>query len=291
MELNKNDKFTYRQTMDARDFEFHYYKDVNPPDVDFHQHPFFEVFFFISGNVDYIIEGKIYRLRPGDILLTNNSDIHRPVIKPGKPYERIVIWLGNSFISSLHEWGDDLTSCFRSASSKQYQLIRPSTEKMLQMRSLCSQILIARDKKEFGSRSLMYANLIRFLVLLNKAYFDNSEDIKADIKENEKINLVIAFINEHSGEDLSLEMLASHFYISKYYLDSQFKKYTGMPVYQFIMKKRLITARNLLRSGVPVIDACMKSGFNDYSNFLKAFKREFNKTPKEYIRASREDMW
>ena len=61
------------------------------------------------------------------------------------------------------------------------------------MRSLCSPDFNCQDKKEFGSRSLMYANLIRFLVLLNKAYFDNSEDIKADIEENEKINLVIAF--------------------------------------------------------------------------------------------------
>lgn len=47
--------------------------------------------------------------------------------------------------------------------------------------------------------------------------------------------------------------------------------------YQFILKKRLITARTVLRSGPSVMDACMGCSFNDYSNFLKAFKREFGR--------------
>ena len=50
-----------------------------------------------------------------------------------------------------------------------------------------------------------------------------------------------------------------------------------------IMKKRLITARNLLRDGCTVMEACLQSGFNDYSNFLKAFKREFGKNPSQYF--------
>ena len=60
---------------------------------------FMKFFFFLSGDVDYIIEGKTYALRPGDILLTSCSDIHRPDIRPGKPYERIVIWLEENFLT------------------------------------------------------------------------------------------------------------------------------------------------------------------------------------------------
>ena len=57
-----------------------------------------------------------------------------------------------------------------------------------------------------------------------------------------------------------------------------------MSVYQYIMKKRLIISLNMLRRGVPVTNACLECGFNDYSNYLKAFKREFGKNPKEFLK-------
>ena len=76
--------------------------------VEFHEHPFYEIFFFLSGNVNYIIEGRTYQLRPGDILRTSSRDIHRPVITPGKPYERYVIWMEDDFFARFQDWGDDL---------------------------------------------------------------------------------------------------------------------------------------------------------------------------------------
>ena len=98
----------------------------------------------------------------------------------------------------------------------------------------------------------------------------------------DQINQILLYINENLTEDLSLNLLSDRFYISKYYLNRQFKQFTGLSLYQYIMKKRLIVARNMLRGGSSVMDACLQCGFNDYSNFLKAFKREFGKLPKEY---------
>ena len=99
------------QTMTEKYFEFHHTYNETPPTVEFHQHPFYEIFFFLSGNVIYTIEGKSYKLRPGDILLTNSSDIHRPDIQEGKPYERIVIWLANDFFEYLKYFSHILWNC------------------------------------------------------------------------------------------------------------------------------------------------------------------------------------
>ena len=52
------DKFTTRQIMTERFYEYHHYRDVNPFAVDFHQHAFYEIFIFISGDVNYIVEGR-----------------------------------------------------------------------------------------------------------------------------------------------------------------------------------------------------------------------------------------
>lgn len=119
---------------------------------------------------------------------------------------------------------------------------------------------------------------------VSRAYYDTPDSIKYDVTENEKINQVLLYINENLTDNFSLDNLAGRFYTSKYYLSRQFKQFTGLSLYQYIMKKRLIMSRNLLRDGSPVMDACMQSGFNDYSNFLKAFKREFGKNPRQYMK-------
>lgn len=277
------EEFNPSQIMHEKYFEFHHTYNETPPVVEFHQHPFYEIFFFLSGNVNYIIEGRTYNLRPGDVLLTSNGDIHRPDINPGKPYERIVIWLADDFFENLQDlYGDDLTTCFTDAALKDYRLIRPDSQNIFHLKQLCNLISETKHGSQMGSRALTSAYLTEFLVYVSRAYYDTPDSIKYDITENEKINQILLYINENLTEDLSLDLLSARFYISKYYLNRQFKQFTGLSLYQYIMKKRLIVSRNMLRSGVSVMDACLQCGFNDYSNFLKAFKREFGRNPKEY---------
>lgn len=253
--------------------------------VEFHQHPFYEIFFFLSGNVNYIIEGKNYNLRPGDVLLTSSSDIHRPDIHPGKPYERIVIWLADDFFGHLRDfYGEDLTTCFTDSALKDYRLIRPDSQNILHLKQLCSKISEAKHSQDIGSYALASAYLTEFLVHISRAYYDAPDSVKYDVTENEKVNQMLQYINEHLTEDLSLEHLSARLYTSKYYLSRQFKQFTGLSLYQYIMKKRLILSRNMLRTGSSVMDACFQCGFGDYSNFLKAFKREFGKTPRAYTK-------
>lgn len=270
--------------MTERYYEFHHFYNEIPPMVDFHQHTFYEIFFFLSGNVNYIIEGKTYNLRPGDVLLTSNLDIHRPDVRPGRPYERIVIWLADDFFGHLRDfYGEDLTACFTDAALKDYRLIRPDGHNIAHLKHLCHKISDARHRKEIGSAALASAYLTEFLVHVSRAYYETPDSIKNDITENDKINQILLYINEHLSSSLSLDGLASAFYISKYYLSRQFKQFTGLSIYQYIMKKRLIVSRNMLRAGESVMSACLQCGFNDYSNFLKAFKREFGKIPSQYL--------
>lgn len=280
-----NEVFDSRQTMRGSAFEFHHYLDTEPPCVPFHEHPFYEIYFFLSGIVTYNIEGRSYQLRPGDILLTGSRDIHRPDILPGKPYERYVIWLTEDFLHRFNGQGGDLSTCFRGTQEKRYHLIRPDVSALAQLKAQCELMAALKDEHSFGSDSLFYANLVAFLVYLNRAYFNTPLSVRQDIRENETINLLLDYINEHLAEPLSLDILSARFFLSKFYLNNKFRQYTGLTIYQYIIKKRLTVARNMLRGGTPVMNACMACGFNDYSNFLKAFKREFNCAPHEYIPA------
>lgn len=282
--MNK-DIWTDRQVMlDGSLFELYHYLDVTPPKVEYHQHPFYELFFFLDGNVSYSIEGKTYRLRPGDILLTNPLDIHRPEIFPGKPYERVVLWMDEHFFERLGLGGNDLAECLSTAARKEHRLIRPNQSDLIQLRKLCSRISDAQNSHEMGSDLLVWAYLIEFLVNVCRCCADSPDYFNEDITENPKVNLILNYINQNIAQDLTLDGIADEFHISKYYLIRQFKQFTGMSIYQYIIKKRVTISRDLLRSGSSVMDSCMNCGFNDYSNFLKAFKREFGCNPSKFLR-------
>lgn len=150
------------------------------------------------------------------------------------------------------------------------------------LEEICGKILLCQKEEAFGSNALSHIYLLEFLIYLNRAYFSRPSMFHKEYLENEKVNEVLAYIDENLSSDLTLERLADLCFISKYHLAHQFKACTGMPVYRYIIKQRVTAARNLICSGLSATEACMQCGFNDYSNFLKAFKREFGCTPKAF---------
>ncbi|MFZ5988754.1 MAG: AraC family transcriptional regulator [Bacillota bacterium] len=280
-------KFTSRQYMITLDYEFFHYKDEPTLEVEYHNHDFYEVFFFISGKVTYIIEGKTYRLKPGDIILINNKELHKPLIESGEDYERIVVWIDPGYIASLCTDSTDLLMCFESSARKKYNLLRPGAESLQNLKNIILKLEMANSSSGFGCSILRNVYLTELIVYLNRAYLDTrEEEIEIDIAYNKKISEMIKYINLNLNEDLSLETLSAKFYISKYHLLREFKKNTGYTIHRYIQQKRLIMAKILLKENMKVTEVCLRCGFGDYSNFIRSFKKEFGISPKKYCAKS-----
>lgn len=283
-----NQAFTHRQYMINDNFEFFHYKDDSHLEVEYHNHDFYEIYFFLSGKVTYIIEGKSYSLKPWDILLVNNKELHKPIIEPESLYERIVIWVDPDYIRKLCTPSSDLFMCFESTSKNKYNLLRPGAEMLNIIKSIVSKLKRVLFTEGFGSDILTEIYLTELLVFINKAYINTDiVDIERDITYNSTINDIIHFINQNLEGDLSLEALANKFYASKYHLLREFKKHTGYTLHSYISKKRLLTAKFLLRSGLSISDVCRKCGYNNYSNFIRSFTKAFNISPKKYANESK----
>ncbi|RXK10388.1 AraC family transcriptional regulator [Halarcobacter bivalviorum] len=98
------------------------------------------------------------------------------------------------------------------------------------------------------------------------------------------INDTIYFINKNIELNITLEELAHNNSISKYHLHRIFKEETGLNLFEMITSIRLQKAANLLivnkySTISEIANAC---GFNSHSSFIKAFKKKFNFTPKEW---------
>ena len=93
---------------------------------------------------------------------------------------------------------------------------------------------------------------------------------------------VLDYINEHLEEDLSLERLAKIFFASKYHIAHLFKEKYGLPVHQYVIKKRLALCKDALLNNEEITEICLLCGFSDYSSFYRAFKKEYGLSPKQY---------
>lgn len=286
---NKMLTFTQRQVMNSSDFEFFHYCDDHSLNVEYHNHDFYEIFFFISGKVKYIIEGKTYTLKPNDILLTNNKELHKPVIDDGTSYERIVIWIDPNFIKMIENNETNLTLCFENSSKHNHNLLRPNINLFYIIKKIYEKLEQSYNSDNYGDTLLRKVYMTELLVYLNRAYVDTSNEIEMDIKHNSKISDIVHYINENLCEDLSLDTLSQKFYISKYHLSRQFKQYVGFTIHQYINKKRLIMAKIHLHDGASIDSAYIDSGFNNYQNFIRAFKDEFGFSPKKYILSLKEN--
>ena len=86
---------------------------------------------------------------------------------------------------------------------------------------------------------------------------------------------------------LTLDQLSEKFFISKYHLLRKFDAQVGTTVHRYILQKRLLNAKQLLAGGVPPNEVCQYCGFGDYANFYRAFKAEYNQTPRQYIQEAK----
>lgn len=279
------DKFDYtRVHMVETDFELYHYKTKEIIEVDMHHHDFFEVYLFLSGDVVYLIDGKTFRLKAGDILIINSKEMHKAIIQSEKVYERIVLFIRPEFIAGKSMANINLLFCFNNIHKQENKnLIRTSYELHRMIKDNIVRIKALSQGKEFGDDLLKESYLTELLIYLNRAYIKQDKiKLNEDVTYNPVIENLIQYINTNLQSDLSLDILADKVFLSKYHLAREFKKNTGFTLHKFIQYKRMLTAKYMLRSGKSVTNVCYECGFSDYSNFIRAFKAEFGISPKQY---------
>ena len=92
---------------------------------------------------------------------------------------------------------------------------------------------------------------VSFLVYINRLLYDSLHQ-KSAVYENVLYLNICDYINRHLEEDLSLDSLSSFFYVSKYHISHIFKDNMGIPLHQYILKKRLHASKNAILSDQPI---------------------------------------
>ena len=108
-----------------------------------------------------------------------------------------------------------------------------------------------------------------------------------DIKIQENLRVKFNSVSSQYSLDLSgimdMASLSALSGLSSYHMMRLFKQETGYTVGNYITEKRLIKARDLLSQGTCATQACYLSGFQNYSTFLRAYKKRYPGRPKDIL--------
>lgn len=113
-------------------------------------------------------------------------------------------------------------------------------------------------------------------------------DIETQGKKDRALRRVTEYINENFCNLLTLDIIAEHTNLSRYYISHLFKELLNTTFINYLNELRLSRAALLLTTtDTPVIEIAGKSGFNNISNFNRAFKMYYGITPSKYRKSER----
>jgi AraC-like DNA-binding protein len=241
--------------------------------VDLHCHPYYEIYFFINGDVSYLVEGNDYQPSPCSILLMAPNVFHGVKVNTPHRYERFALHFLPGLLSE--ECREILLSPFHCANIYYRQTdsfhIQHYFDAILECKSMDSEI------KNIAIKSRIEALLTQIYNMNRSGY----SMYASDAEHSYSVQELISYLNEHIREPLSLDLLVNRFFISKNQLNRVFRQATGTTVGNYVSHKRVTLAQQLILQGQSTIEASMNAGFRDYSTFYRSFKKIFGHSPAE----------
>ena len=288
MNTNLRTAFDPRQYMISRDYEIYYYSDTEITRVDSHTHDYYEFYFFLKGDVSIHIHDIEQHLQPGDFILIPPNTRHYPTVFSHQvPYQRFVFWISEKFCNDLMRQSKEYGYLFQHAATSHKYIYHFDVISFNNLHSKILRLLEEHNSKQF-CRHAMVSLCIKDLILTLTRMVHEQETPNAVKEEYSLYHGIVNYIDSHIHEKMTLEDIATALFVSKYHIAHVFKAQMGLSIHQYILKKRLDLCRGAIASGTDITVACSQCGFEDYSSFYRAFKKEYGISPKEFQYSIRE---
>ncbi|MDR2631030.1 MAG: helix-turn-helix domain-containing protein [Spirochaetaceae bacterium] len=240
------------------------------PGVDFrsHVHAEYEIIYVFSGNVEFYLEEYKYPFLAESLFLTPPNSFHGWKPLSLRLYHRVSIL----FMPELFDQTEQ--SLFLKLFNTGHQFF-PNTS----CGNINFYITALLDCKNMEGPLQKIALKSRLVSLLSEITLLPSKYPREPACNDNRVLGVLKYLGEHLRDELSLEDIAHRFSISKNYLNLLFRQTTGTTVNHYIRVKRLGLARQEILRGADAQEAAYHAGFNDYSNFYRAYKAFYGSMP------------
>ena len=216
----------------SKDFEIYYYSDTNPPSVAAHAHDYYEFYLFLEGRAQMEIRGAATPLQPGDLVLIPPGVMHHALTaRDGTPYRRFVFWVSRAYAGKLLDESPDYVFLMQQAAiGRSIWHLDTAERNTAQARILALLEEIHLDR--YGKSAAVSLGVNGLILWLNRTIYER-EHPRQEVKGAELVDNLIAWLDQHASEEITLDQLADTFYVSKYYLAHSFKETLGLSIHQY----------------------------------------------------------
>jgi len=244
-----------------------------------HSHSQYEIYYLISGNVNYHVAGKTYQIEKGTMLILNAFESHSLEFIPTEAYERRVIEFSLNNIPTFD--GFNPSSSFLANKSPVHILTVKDLEKT-SIVSLMENIEEEYKKNDQYTNYNIVFNIISIICQIARCISkESNQTIKEIVKvDQEYVNNAIQFINDNLDRDLTIDDIAISIGLSRSYLQHIFKKTMNKSITTYISQQKLHLAKYMLSRGDDLTTVAESLGYQYYSTFSKKFKKLYGVSPK-----------
>ena len=251
-------------------------------------HTLCELYVFVSGNADYIVESNKFHMQPGDIILTQPNEFHRVQLLSQGEYECFYMKLPLTSFDTLSPKVRPLR-CFLDRKFGEKNHMRMNEQDRIRLLKICNLFIQEKNFPNENSRLLCISYIFQLLALVNDAFDHSNTAISKGVVLTPLMRDILNYINENLTSIKTAEQVASAFFITPAYFSKTFCNTMGIPFVKYLRTKKITLAKIHLMKGDSVTTACYESGFSDYSYFIATFHKETGMTPLQYQKKKYQD--
>ena len=228
-----------------------------------HFHRNIEIYGIVKGEVNVTIAGESRTLKEGQLAIINGFDSHSYEID------------GEAEIFYFHigiDYLKDFKSLYPNKRLPRWLLERKNNFKIIsQIKEVINSKESWPELRKIGFVCTLFADIIKFYDVLDGSYITENE---SDI-----VSQVVQYIYEHYAENLTLETLSKHFFMSPKVFSRKISKSINCDLRVFVNDVRIQKAVQLLNlsenKDKSVEEVAVSCGFNNMVTFYRSYKRNF----------------
>lgn len=259
-----------------------YYSSNKPHNMQVLQyHDGYEIYLITGGFRYCFCNGHVHKVFEKDLVILKPFEMHYSQSLDSDFYSRYVLNVTEDQMRAILS-DDEVRQLFNLLPAGVFHLSDELYEKVIPMFEslwdLCKQSGFLNTKQRVSLTLLLVMTLREELSKEENLISSSTWEI-----QNKNILQATIYIQEHYMEDLTLDSVASHVHLSRYYFCRQFASETGSSFLDYLTTVRLSKAHQLINEGVLSIEEiAIKTGFEHKAKLVRSFKKAYGCTPKQF---------
>lgn len=238
-----------------------------------HMHEAIEIIYITQGELKVLDSTNRFTLRPGEFHIFNSNSVHSTSFK-GWILKGIILQISFDLIKQVVPRADYYKFYFSKGSLKQKQAVIHILESLL-VQSECGENFVYLKS---------YGDVMYLLNLLFKHFSEKVSEKKIHLNQKyyDRIFKINNYIQDNYSETITLSRLSKEVHLNPEYLSRFISKHYGMSFYAYLTNVRLNHADSLISTtDIPILEIAEQTGFANYAQFNKEFKKRFGKLPSQ----------